>query len=93
MLQSTQHSNLIHIVLAQRKISNAHNPKGMTATFIRGIRLPFLFLLLSDPEAIKGSVTASMICPIALIMHIIVITPSIILACGIKSGSPDALEG
>ena len=54
---------------------------------------PSLCRLLSEPAAISGSVTASMMCPTALIMPMMVSTPSTSRPCGMRSGMPDALEG
>ena len=76
-----------------KKISRAHRPKGMAAFFIRGMRRPSLCRLLSEPAAISGSVTASMMWPTALIMPMMVSTPSTSRPCGMRSGMPDALEG
>ena len=61
--------------------------------FIMGILLPSLCLLLSEQAAMRGSVTASIMCPIAFISPIIVSTPRTIRPCGMRAGSPEALEG
>ena len=79
--------------IGTKKMSSAQSPKGMAAFFIMGILLPSLCLLLSEPAAMSGSVTASMIWPMALIVPMIVRMPSTIRPCGIRSGIPDALDG
>ena len=73
--------------------SSAHKPNGMAAFFIIGMRLPSLWRLLSELAAISGSVTASMTWPMALIMPMIVRTPSTSRPCGMRLGMPDSFDG
>ena len=56
---------VLGIITASSRIFDAVSDpliaSGIAAIFMKGIRLPFGFLLLSDNEAINGSVTASKI--------------------------------
>ena len=79
--------------IGTKNISRAQRPNGIAAFCIMGILLPFLFLLLSELAAIRGSVTASIICPTAFIRPITVSTPRMILPWGIRFGIPDSLDG
>ena len=75
-----------HKILSQPKLpsylpkstqNNKHvtMDNGIAAILMNGILLPFGFLLLSDKEAISGSVTASKIRLVAVIMPKTVIKP------------------
>ncbi len=67
---------LIALTGAQNK-STVTIESGIAAYCINGMRLPLLFLLLSDKLAIKGSVTASKIRLSAVIKPRIVKNPAI----------------